>query len=62
MTSSKRWYQSRTIWFNLISFIVSLSTALSASPEVKESWIPILLTIQLVGNYLLRLDTRQPIH
>lgn len=59
---SKRWFQSRTIWFNVASFILTLSTALLASPEVKESWVPVLMGLQAVGNLILRLNTSQAVN
>ncbi len=71
MEGGKRWFQSKTIWFNgfmLLSAIVGVL----GSPELldfvellPESWrawllavIPFLLVI---GNVILRLVTREPI-
>lgn len=60
----KRWYQSKTIWFNAVSAFVLLLTELSmvldafpvASPVVDQvqAWIPLFI---VMGNAGLRFIT-----
>lgn len=60
MNDTKPWYQSRTLWFNVISVLLAFlelkTQAIKPllSPEAYE-WL--LLFIPL-GNMLLRIDTR----
>jgi hypothetical protein len=53
---SKNWFASRTIWFNLLSAVVSLAIALQAFP-VPEWALGVLGVVVTGGNMLLRLVT-----
>lgn len=57
----KKWYLSRTVWFNVIGFFVTIATSLLAAPDVKQEWVPTLMLIQTLGNIVLRLDTKTAI-
>ena len=52
----KDWYKSRTIWFNVLSSLVSLAIALQAFP-LPEVGMTILVGIITIGNMILRFDT-----
>lgn len=59
-TETKPWYQSKTVWFNIIT------AALGAIGEISEvfpvSKHPLLYTnIVAVGNIILRLITYKPV-
>lgn len=52
----KEWYQSKTIWFNLLSAVVSLAVALQAFP-VPEWFLGVLGIVVTGGNFALRFLT-----
>lgn len=56
----KEWYKSRTIWFNLLSALVSLAVALQAFP-VPEWALGVLGVIVTGGNFFLRFITTENI-
>lgn len=52
-TDTKKWYQSRTIWFNVATFILGGLGALD--PQLMPQWFPeAMVTVNLVGNLILR--------
>lgn len=61
----KSWYQSRTIWFNVVGPIVEIAA------YVVNNWMSLgiqddtilqaAIAIQAIGNILLRFQTSQPI-
>lgn len=60
----KPWYLSRTVWFNIISFvilavgiIIDNATSLELPPMLL-AWLGVLVTI---GNAYLRFQTYQPV-
>jgi hypothetical protein len=55
---TKRWYQSRTIWFNVASGVLAL---ISGSPGLIPLDPQILATVVAVGNVALRTVTGQPL-
>jgi len=59
----KHWYQSKTIWFNLIITAMTLATA--ATPSLEALMTPEVYGVLATGvafiNALLRLMTGQPI-
>jgi len=54
MNNSKSWWESRTLWFNIILTVVFTADLIS---ETYVSSAPILGIIAGVGNFILRLDT-----
>lgn len=62
----KRWYQSRTLWFNIATGMVGLGTELLAVVElVPDDWQSLLraalIIVTALGNAILRFLTSQPI-
>jgi uncharacterized membrane protein len=56
----KKWFQSKTVWFNVITAVVTLAGELSnIFPITKHP--AIYTTIITVGNLLLRLITTEAI-
>ena len=56
----KKWYQSKTVWFNVISAAVTIASELTnVFPASKHP--EIFTTVITVGNVLLRLLTTQGI-
>lgn len=59
---AKKWYLSKTIWFNILSGIVGILTALT-NPNVglSSQFLGILAIAIAVANILLRAITTQPV-
>ena len=49
---SKKWYQSKTLWFNIITLVLSTLDTLSGSGFIKPEIYAIIVAI---GNVVLRL-------
>jgi len=58
----KKWYQSKTIWFNSIMTLVDTAAFLEAVPGLPE-WLPVVaLLVHGIGNIILRVwFTSEPI-
>lgn len=57
----KKWYQSRTLWMNVVSIVVVLTTAL-ADPSLISPQVAAGAGVALsVANIVLRLITELPI-
>lgn len=62
----KRWYESRTIWFNLASAILIIGTEFAQlsdliKPEYQELFKLTLLCMTVLGNTILRILTTKPL-
>lgn len=63
MNETKQWYQSKTVWFNIVT------VALAALPELIDAvkviapprWIDLLVLVNTVGNIVLRAVTKTAI-
>ena len=62
MNTSIKWYQSKTVWFNIVVFIglvLALPQFISVIPPIGLPWISLLAA---VGNLILRVwFTTQPV-
>ena len=61
---SKIWYQSKTLWFNIVTALVVLSGALEQVPVLADNvnvmwWGGLFL---VMGNAALRFLTKSPVH
>ena len=56
----KKWYQSKTVWFNVIMAAVTVSTELSNTFPASQH-VAVFTTVATVGNIFLRLITTQGI-
>jgi hypothetical protein len=50
----RKWYHSRVIWFNIIMTIIDIAAYLQGAKLFDQSVIPLLVTIQGLGNVILR--------
>jgi hypothetical protein len=60
----KRWYTSKTIWFNIGSFLVTIASELAVlseflPPEYRLIFLVSITTITGVGNIILRTVTNK---
>jgi hypothetical protein len=53
MQTSIKWYQSKTIWFNIIMTLLSVISVLQGMEEFLE-YAKLFLIITTVGNVILR--------
>lgn len=59
---TKRWWQSRMVWFNVLSGIVGVATTMSESPLASDPKVKAGFTAFVgIGNIVLRLITDKPI-
>lgn len=60
---TKSWYQSKTIWFNLVTVIVTFATLYGYTPDIELSQkiTAFLLVLAPVVNVVLRLFTTKAI-
>ena len=52
---SKPWWQSKTVWLNIIAAIVSIGSALNT--VVPQSWLPVIGLVVGIANIVLRFFT-----
>lgn len=55
---AKKWFHSKTLWFNLLTGVVSLAEALTPLNIISA---PVMLVISVAGNTILRMFTNQPL-
>jgi hypothetical protein len=58
---SKKFYQSKTFWFNVIALVVMVLGAFGYKGEVPEEWAALVPAILAIVNLVLRFITKQPI-
>lgn len=57
----KHWFTSKTVWFNVLAIVVTITAGLGYTGEVSEGLMPYMPAIQGVINIILRLITKQPV-
>lgn len=63
MSNAKPFYQSKTLWFNVLMMIVLIADQVPALWPVAPDWVsPAAATVLVVGNIILRVwFTEQPL-
>ena len=59
---SKKWYHSRTLWFNVLTGVVGVSTILITEGKLSPQITSGLATFVTLGNIILRILTTKPIN
>lgn len=57
----KKWYLSKTLWFNILALIVAVASAFGYTGEVPEAWQAFVPAIVAGVNILLRIVTNQAV-
>lgn len=57
--SVKPWWQSKTLWLNVVAGLIALLAAIA--PSVPQNLMPVIALITAVANVVLRFLTNQPI-
>jgi uncharacterized membrane protein len=50
----KKWYQSKTLWFNIITLVIGVLAAVLGIVETKE-WVIAITAVIALGNGVLRI-------
>ena len=59
---SKKWYHSRTLWFNVLTGVIGVSTILITEGRLSKEVASGLATFVTIGNIILRILTTKPIN
>ena len=59
---SKKWYHSKTLWFNVLTGVVGVSTILITEGRLSKEVASGLATFVTIGNIILRILTTKPIN
>ena len=57
----KPWYQSKTLWFNVLAFVVAVAANYGYSGELPGQWQQFVIVAVTLINFILRFVTKQPI-
>ena len=57
----KKWYASKTFWFNLVALVVMVLGAFGYTGEVPDEWGVFVPAIIAAVNLILRYFTKEPI-
>jgi len=59
--NSKKWYQSKTFWFNILALIVAIAAGFGYTGKLPVEWAVFVPAIVALINLILRFATKQPI-
>jgi len=51
----KKWYASKTLWFNVITFVLGVLAMTEFNDIAPTNWAKYLLLITAIGNLILRM-------
>jgi len=58
---AKKWYLSKTFWFNVFAFVAAVLVGFGYSGELPAEWEQYVVIAVAVVNLVLRLVTKQPL-
>ena len=58
---TKKWYESKTLWFNVVAICVLVAGSFGYTGELSGDWAEAAAVILAVVNLVLRIVTKQPI-
>ena len=59
MEENKKWYTSKTLWFNVLNGIAATATAMQSDTSLSPQVISVWATVTTIVNVVLRLITNQ---
>ena len=59
--TAKKWYESKTLWFNVMAVIVLVAGVFGYTGELSGDWAEAGGIILAVVNLVLRIVTKQPV-
>lgn len=57
----KKWYLSKTLWFNVLALVVAVAANFGYTGELPLEWGVFVPVIVVIINLILRLVTKQPL-
>ncbi|RLC74623.1 MAG: hypothetical protein DRJ03_31650 [Chloroflexi bacterium] len=60
--NGKEWWKSRTVWFNVLAFIVAVAAEFGYTGELPDEWAVFVPAAVAIINLILRWLTKEPIH
>jgi len=61
LNNGKKWYESKTIWLNVLALIVAVAAGFGYTGELPADWVVFVPAIIAIINLILRLVTDRPI-
>jgi len=58
---AKKWYESKTLWFNVLALVVAVAANYGYTGELPSEWGLFVPVIVIIINLILRLVTKQPL-
>ena len=58
---TKKWYLSKTEWFNVVTILVGIAALPEFLSILPEAWLPYIVFVNAAGNMYLRTITNQGI-
>lgn len=58
---TQRWFESKTLWLNVVGFILGVLSLTEFNMIVPQSWGPYIAAAIAIGNFILRYFTVSPI-
>lgn len=59
MNNSKKWYMSKTLWWNAVAFGIAVIAAFGYEGTLPDDWVPFVVPVVAVINGLLRIITEK---
>lgn len=59
MNGTKKWYLSKTLWFNVAAFIAAALAAFGYEGTLPDNWVPFVVPAVAIINAILRLITNK---
>jgi hypothetical protein len=59
--TTKRWFESRTVWLNVIGFVLGMLSLTEFMMIIPQSWGPYIAAVVAILNFALRYFTVSPI-
>ena len=57
----KKWYTSKTLWFNILALVVLVAGSFGYTGELPAEWAVFAPAIVALVNFVLRFVTKEPI-
>lgn len=52
---SKQWYESKTLWFNILTVIAAILAVPEITSLIPAEWLKYIVAVNALGNIILRI-------
>ena len=59
MNGTKKWYLSKTLWFNVAAFVAAVLASFGYTGALPDDWLPFVVPALAIINAILRLITNK---